>query len=64
MFNLGSASVHHHIISESSSKLFQRAILASGAALNPWAITDENHFNRAKQFGTHEINLIFQLNYI
>lgn len=38
----GSVSVHYHILSDMSSGLFQRAILESGSALNPWAY-QRNH---------------------
>lgn len=33
----GGASVHYHLISDMSEGLFQKAILQSGVALNPWA---------------------------
>ena len=49
--------MHNHIVSELSQKLFQRAILASGAALNPWALTAENHLGRAILFGMKKMVL-------
>lgn len=33
----GAASVHFHILMESSAGLFQRAIVSSGSAANIWA---------------------------
>ncbi|XP_060878202.1 esterase FE4-like isoform X2 [Metopolophium dirhodum] len=38
----GSASVHCHTMSPQSTGLFQKAIMQSGCALNPWAL-NENH---------------------
>lgn len=38
----GSASAHYLILSDSAKGLFQRAILESGSALNPWAF-QRNH---------------------
>lgn len=35
----GGASVHFHLMSPMSRGLFQRAILQSGSALSPWAVT-------------------------
>lgn len=43
----GSASVHYLILSDSAKGLFQRAILESGTALNPWAV-QRNHTNLYK----------------
>lgn len=34
----GSASTHFHVLAPSSKGLFNRAIMMSGVALNPWAI--------------------------
>lgn len=34
----GGASVHYHLISPLSKGLFQRAIIMSGSAFNPWAV--------------------------
>lgn len=48
----GATCVHFHILSEASRGLFKRAILSSGAALNPWAFyMNENHLNRCYAFG-------------
>nr|AVE15907.1 CarE [Rhopalosiphum maidis] len=38
----GSASVHYHTMSPQSTGLFQKAIMQSGCAFNPWAL-NENH---------------------
>jgi len=38
----GSASVHYHTISPQTTGLFQKAIMQSGCAFNPWAL-NENH---------------------
>ncbi|KAE9537486.1 hypothetical protein AGLY_006509 [Aphis glycines] len=38
----GSASVHYHTISPQSTGLFQKAIMQSGCAFNPWVL-NENH---------------------
>nr|AAS15642.1 carboxylesterase [Aphis gossypii]AAS15644.1 carboxylesterase [Aphis gossypii] len=50
----GSASVHYHTISPQSRGLFQKAIMQSGSAFNPWAFT-ENHkasaYKLAKNLG-------------
>jgi carboxylesterase type B len=45
----GSASVGFHLVSPLSRDLFQRAILQSATALNPWAlITKQGGHRRAK----------------
>lgn len=49
--------MHDHVLSETSQKLFQRAIIASASALNPWAITMENHLRRCILFGKYAPNL-------
>lgn len=46
----GSASVHYHILSEKSKGLFERAVLISGTAINPWALT-ENPLGKAQLLG-------------
>ncbi|KAF0750324.1 Uncharacterized protein FWK35_00017165 [Aphis craccivora] len=38
----GSVSVHYHTMSPQSTGLYQRAIMQSGCAFNPWAL-NENH---------------------
>ncbi|XP_050438553.1 juvenile hormone esterase-like [Adelges cooleyi] len=42
----GSASVHYHILSPLSKGVFQRAIMQSGCAFNPWAFNSK-HKNAA-----------------
>lgn len=39
----GGASIHYHLISELSKGLFQKAIVQSGVALNPWAMAPSNY---------------------
>lgn len=34
----GACAVHFHLLSEMSKRLFHKAILMSGSALNPWSI--------------------------
>lgn len=47
----GAASVHMHVLSPASKGLFQRAIMSSGSALNPWAITYSDHIPIIQKFG-------------
>lgn len=37
----GSGSAHYHVLAPSSKGLFNRAIMMSGVALNPWAIFEQ-----------------------
>ena len=48
---LGGVAAHVHVLSETSQRLFQKAIVVSASALNPWALTTENHFRRCVLFG-------------
>jgi len=50
----GSASVHYHILSPRSTGSFQKAIMQSGCAFNPWAFNDNHRqaaFKLAEQLG-------------
>lgn len=40
-----------HVLSIQSRRIFQRAILVGGAAVNPWAISYESQVPRLMQFG-------------
>ncbi|ROT66436.1 JHE-like carboxylesterase 1 [Penaeus vannamei] len=46
----GAASTHFHVLSPMSAGLFQRAIMQSGTALDPWAVR-EDHSDVATRFG-------------
>ncbi|XP_063216864.1 esterase B1-like isoform X2 [Bacillus rossius redtenbacheri] len=53
----GAASVHYHILSPMSTGLFQRGIMQSGCALNPWAYmppSSERAFRLARLLGCEE----------
>lgn len=50
-WHIGSVSAHMHVLSTQSRRIFQRAILVGGAAVNPWAITHESQVPRLMQFG-------------
>ncbi|XP_022165143.1 bile salt-activated lipase-like isoform X2 [Myzus persicae] len=50
----GSASVHYHTMSPQSTGLFQKAIMQSGCAFNPWAFNEDHKvtaFKLAKNVG-------------
>lgn len=47
----GAASAHLHVLSSAAKGLFQRAIMSSGTAINPWAITFSDHFTIIKKLG-------------
>lgn len=40
----GATSVHYHLLSERSRDLFHRAIIMSGSAFVPWALTPDHNF--------------------
>lgn len=46
----GAASAHFHVLSSESRKYFRNAILLSGTAMAPWAISnDKSHISNAYQ---------------
>lgn len=49
----GSVSGHLQVLSPAANGLFQRAILASGVAFNPWAITFSDHPAIIHKFGNN-----------
>uniref|UniRef100_A0A336LXX1 Carboxylic ester hydrolase n=1 Tax=Culicoides sonorensis TaxID=179676 RepID=A0A336LXX1_CULSO len=62
----GGSSVHYHMISPLSKGLFNRAIVMSGTAFNPWAVATKNYDRYFKKFlislglnGTEDDQLIF-----
>lgn len=50
----GSVSVHMHMLSPASRGLFQRAILVSGTANNPWAVRQHSQVPLLQQLGNNE----------
>lgn len=48
---LGSASIHLHVMSPKSNKLFRKAIMMSGTALNPWLPRETDHLSIAYNLG-------------
>lgn len=53
--HIGSVAAHLSVLSPAASGLFQRAIMASGAAVNPWAITFSSHFDILQELGMQNI---------
>lgn len=48
----GGASIHYHLLSPQSKGLFNRAIVACGSALNPWAFNNKpDHVQIVKDAG-------------
>lgn len=48
----GSTATHLHVLSPASNGLFQRAIMASGVAINPWAYTYHDRVPALLQYGS------------